>query len=218
MIKNIGLSTSAKLHITSTSNVCIVACFWLHAYKSQLKSLCNGELAPSQHRRKFPDWAARYPTLKKGRKRTSSNLHLALERYYGDDNIPFCWRCGASNDSKASNETTKPAKRYKRRPVIPHDTVSSIVNSNTRIALIIRHHQKVTIIWPTMSLRTTAATRFESFNVYRTFYKKIGDHEIEANVLVPKGIKPGKRPVMIKWHGGGLVSTQETHTPTSRLC
>ena len=57
-----------------------------------------------------------------------------------------------------------------------------------------------------MSLRTTAATRFDSFNVYRTFYKKIGSHEIEANVLVPKELKAGKHPVMIKWHGGGLVS------------
>jgi cephalosporin-C deacetylase-like acetyl esterase len=56
-----------------------------------------------------------------------------------------------------------------------------------------------------MSLRTTAANRFDSFNVYRTFYKKVGSHEIEANILVPKGLKPGKHPVMIKWHGGGLV-------------
>jgi cephalosporin-C deacetylase-like acetyl esterase len=58
-----------------------------------------------------------------------------------------------------------------------------------------------------MSLRTTAATRFDKFNIYTTSYKKIGDHEIEVNVLVPKDITPGKCPVMIKWHGGGLVSS-----------
>jgi cephalosporin-C deacetylase-like acetyl esterase len=57
-----------------------------------------------------------------------------------------------------------------------------------------------------MSLRTTAATRFDSFNLYRTSYKKLGDHEIEVNVLVPKGMKAGKHPLMVKWHGGGLVS------------
>jgi cephalosporin-C deacetylase-like acetyl esterase len=57
-----------------------------------------------------------------------------------------------------------------------------------------------------MSLHTTAATRFDSFNFYRTSYKKIGDHEIEVNVLVPKNIVPGKHPLMVKWHGGGLVS------------
>lgn len=59
-----------------------------------------------------------------------------------------------------------------------------------------------------MSLRTTEANRFDTFNLYTTSYKRIGDHEIEVNVLVPKGIKPGKRPVMIKWHGGGLVRTR----------
>jgi len=58
-----------------------------------------------------------------------------------------------------------------------------------------------------MSLRTTAATRFDSFNLYRTSYKKIGDHEIEVNVLVPKDLTPGKHPMFVKWHGGGLVST-----------
>jgi cephalosporin-C deacetylase-like acetyl esterase len=56
-----------------------------------------------------------------------------------------------------------------------------------------------------MSLQTIAATRFDSFDHYRTSYKKIGDHEIEVNVLVPKDIKPGKQPVLVKWHGGGLV-------------
>jgi len=57
-----------------------------------------------------------------------------------------------------------------------------------------------------MALRTTPATRFDSFNFHRTSYKKIGDHEIEVNVLIPKGIAPGKHPLMVKWHGGGLVS------------
>ncbi|KAH6089888.1 hypothetical protein HBI65_169100 [Parastagonospora nodorum] len=57
-----------------------------------------------------------------------------------------------------------------------------------------------------MSLSTTPATRFDSFDVYKTSYKKVGEHEIEANVLVPKDIKPGKCPVMIKWHGGGLTA------------
>ncbi|KAF1962094.1 alpha/beta-hydrolase [Byssothecium circinans] len=55
-----------------------------------------------------------------------------------------------------------------------------------------------------MSFHTTAATRFDSFNFYRTSYKKIGDHEIEVNVLVPKDITRGKHPLMVKWHGGGL--------------
>lgn len=52
---------------------------------------------------------------------------------------------------------------------------------------------------------TTAATRFDSFDVHRTSYKKIGDHNIEVGILIPKDIKPGKHPVIVKFHGGGLV-------------
>jgi hypothetical protein len=57
-----------------------------------------------------------------------------------------------------------------------------------------------------MSLRTTPATRFDSFHVHKTSYKRIGQHDIEVNILVPKGTTPGNCPVMVKWHGGGLVS------------
>ncbi|KAF2012933.1 alpha/beta-hydrolase [Aaosphaeria arxii CBS 175.79] len=57
-----------------------------------------------------------------------------------------------------------------------------------------------------MSLRTTAATRFDSFDVHRTSYKTIGSHEIEATVLIPKAVKPGKHPLFVKWHGGGLTA------------
>ncbi|KAH7134942.1 Alpha/Beta hydrolase protein [Dendryphion nanum] len=57
-----------------------------------------------------------------------------------------------------------------------------------------------------MSLHTTAATRFDSFDFYRTSYKTIGDHQIEVNVLVPKGIAPGRHPLFVKWHGGGLTT------------
>jgi cephalosporin-C deacetylase-like acetyl esterase len=61
-----------------------------------------------------------------------------------------------------------------------------------------------------MSIRTTPENRFDHFNVYTTSYKKIGDHGIEVNVLVPKGISPGKHPVVVRWHGGGLVSSTVT--------
>ncbi|EMD63951.1 hypothetical protein GGP41_002725 [Bipolaris sorokiniana] len=64
-----------------------------------------------------------------------------------------------------------------------------------------------------MSLRTTPETRFDSLNVYTTSYKKIGDHEIEVNVLVPKGISPGKHPLMVKWHGGGLTTGTALYPP-----
>jgi hypothetical protein len=63
---------------------------------------------------------------------------------------------------------------------------------------------------------TTAATRFDSFDVYRTPYKTIGDHKIEAGILVPKNLKPGKHPLVVKFHGGGLVCNT-THTSESPL-
>jgi hypothetical protein len=57
-----------------------------------------------------------------------------------------------------------------------------------------------------MSLRITATTRFDSSNLYTTSYKQIGTHDIEVNVLVPKGIPSRKHAVIIKCHGDGLVS------------
>ncbi|KAF2676810.1 alpha/beta-hydrolase [Lentithecium fluviatile CBS 122367] len=52
---------------------------------------------------------------------------------------------------------------------------------------------------------TTGETRFDSFHVFRTPFKKIGDHDIEVGILVPKDLKPGKHPLIVKFHGGGLV-------------
>lgn len=58
---------------------------------------------------------------------------------------------------------------------------------------------------------TDGPDRFNSFDVYRTSYKKIGDYEIEVGILIPKDIDtaPGKKhPLFVKFHGGGLVSSQ----------
>jgi acetyl esterase/lipase len=61
--------------------------------------------------------------------------------------------------------------------------------------------------------------RYDSFDVYRTHYKKIRDHEIEVGILIPKGLKPGVHPVFVRFHGGGCVSpflysAQRAHTLT----
>ncbi|RMZ69973.1 Alpha beta hydrolase fold-3 [Pyrenophora seminiperda CCB06] len=53
---------------------------------------------------------------------------------------------------------------------------------------------------------TTPETRLDSFHVYRIPYKKIGEHAIEVGILVPKELEKGKHPVMVKWHGGGLIT------------
>jgi acetyl esterase/lipase len=54
--------------------------------------------------------------------------------------------------------------------------------------------------------RTTAATRFSSFDIHEASYKRIGSFDISLAVLIPKGIRPGKHPLHVKWHGGGLIS------------
>jgi len=48
--------------------------------------------------------------------------------------------------------------------------------------------------------------KFDAFEVVPTTYKTVGQHNIRADILIPK--KPalsGKRPVIARFHGGGLV-------------
>lgn len=54
--------------------------------------------------------------------------------------------------------------------------------------------------------RTTPETRFSSFNVHQTTYKRVGDAEIGVGILIPKDLQPGKHPLHVKFHGGGLIS------------
>jgi acetyl esterase/lipase len=54
--------------------------------------------------------------------------------------------------------------------------------------------------------RTTAATRFSSFDVHQTSYKHIGNSGISVGILIPKNVKPGKHPLHVKYHGGGLIT------------
>ncbi|CBX95999.1 hypothetical protein IAQ61_004821 [Plenodomus lingam] len=53
---------------------------------------------------------------------------------------------------------------------------------------------------------TNPTNRFDSFHVYRTSYKNIGPHAIDVGILVPKDLKPGSHPLLVKFHGGGLVT------------
>lgn len=52
---------------------------------------------------------------------------------------------------------------------------------------------------------TSPATRFDDFDIHTTTYKRIGNHEIAVGILVPRKIKPGKHPLLVKFHGGGLI-------------
>jgi hypothetical protein len=58
-----------------------------------------------------------------------------------------------------------------------------------------------------------ADTFFAGFHVTTPVYKKVDGHEITLNVLIPKGVRPGKLPLIVRWHGGFLVYLP----PTSQL-
>lgn len=47
--------------------------------------------------------------------------------------------------------------------------------------------------------------KLTGFDTLQTSYKKVGDHEIRADILIPKSAHTGKRPTIIRYHGGGLV-------------
>jgi len=49
--------------------------------------------------------------------------------------------------------------------------------------------------------------KIDGFEVIQTSYKKIEDHGIRCDILIPKAKHEGKRPVIINFHDGGLVCT-----------
>lgn len=48
--------------------------------------------------------------------------------------------------------------------------------------------------------------RFDSFDIFQTYYKDIDGHKIEVGILVPQNIVSELHPVFVKFHGGGCVS------------
>ncbi|KAH8423422.1 uncharacterized protein LDX57_001183 [Aspergillus melleus] len=48
--------------------------------------------------------------------------------------------------------------------------------------------------------------KFANFDVIQTAYKKVQDYEIRADFVIPKSKFTGKRPVIVRFHGGGLIT------------
>lgn len=44
------------------------------------------------------------------------------------------------------------------------------------------------------------------FNIVEATYKTVHHQDINAYVYVPKNSAPGKKPVIVRFHGGGFVS------------
>ncbi|KAL4899926.1 hypothetical protein BDW74DRAFT_162707, partial [Aspergillus multicolor] len=47
--------------------------------------------------------------------------------------------------------------------------------------------------------------KFKGFDLIQATYKHVGEHGIRVDVLIPETPTTGKRPVVVRFHGGGLV-------------
>ncbi|CAG8025179.1 unnamed protein product [Penicillium salamii] len=52
----------------------------------------------------------------------------------------------------------------------------------------------------------TTHHKLAGLDLIQTTYKKVNDHEIRTDILIPQKPHTGKRPVIIRFHGGGLVT------------
>ena len=59
-----------------------------------------------------------------------------------------------------------------------------------------------------MSAAAMNPEKFAPFHIHSTSYKAVNEHNIGVDVLVPKDLKLGneKHPLMVRFHGGFLVS------------
>ncbi|CAI7635525.1 unnamed protein product [Penicillium pancosmium] len=55
--------------------------------------------------------------------------------------------------------------------------------------------------------------KIANFDLIQTPYKKVGTHEIRTDILIPKAAPTGPRPVILRYHGGGLVMGDSLFMP-----
>ncbi|KAK9374658.1 Alpha/Beta hydrolase protein [Lipomyces chichibuensis] len=51
-----------------------------------------------------------------------------------------------------------------------------------------------------------ASTKFSEFNISTTCYKRVGDHEIRTDILIPKTLSSAIHHLIVRFHGGYLVT------------
>lgn len=51
-----------------------------------------------------------------------------------------------------------------------------------------------------------ADPKLDGFDILQASYKTVESHEIRVDVLIPRTAHIGKRPTIVRFHGGGLVS------------
>jgi acetyl esterase/lipase len=55
--------------------------------------------------------------------------------------------------------------------------------------------------------------KIANFDLIQTPYKKVGPHEIRTDILIPKAAPTGPRPIILRYHGGGLVMGDSLFMP-----
>lgn len=56
-----------------------------------------------------------------------------------------------------------------------------------------------------MNTLDPGAAKLTPFNVTDVTYKTVNGHPIGASILIPKSMSSGRRPLIVRWHGGFLV-------------
>jgi cephalosporin-C deacetylase-like acetyl esterase len=51
----------------------------------------------------------------------------------------------------------------------------------------------------------TSHPKLAGLDLIQATYKEVNDHKIRTDILIPQKPYTGKRPVIIRFHGGGLV-------------
>ncbi|KAJ5116551.1 hypothetical protein N7456_000899 [Penicillium angulare] len=59
----------------------------------------------------------------------------------------------------------------------------------------------------------TFGQKFNNVNVIQLNYKTVGSHNIRADVIIPKSLPAGPRPVITRVHGGGLTGGDSMFSP-----
>lgn len=55
--------------------------------------------------------------------------------------------------------------------------------------------------------------RLGACSVKNVTYKTVDGKALEASIVVPRTLSPGSHPVMVRWHGGGLVNGHRLYAP-----
>ena len=50
------------------------------------------------------------------------------------------------------------------------------------------------------------SAKFSAFNVIDANYTEVHGVAIPTSILIPKDIQPGTHPVLVRWHGGCLIT------------